>query len=542
MDDLVKKIVLFIFLVLGMVGFSPTSHSANPSKKNYLMKLKKYFRDINAKQAFAKYRFKNYRVIKEINLYVMEDLTETELNLLKAKFKDHMVYLEEDYPVKAFTSPNDPQFSAQSGLKRMFMQDAWDISTGSQEVIVAVSDSGVDIDHPDLANQIWTNAGEIPGNGIDDDNNGYIDDVSGWNFFNNSNNPRDDNGHGTHVAGIIGAKGDNGVGITGVNWNVRIMPVKFLNANGSGTTSGGVESIRYAANHGAKVINLSWGGVDESNALRDIILYANSKGALVVAAAGNDRQDNEWHQQYPANFDISGLISVASSQSNGVLSSFSNLGNFLVDLAAPGSEILSTVPNSYTRYSGTSMASPMVAGVAALMLSVEPQLSVIELKNGLFNATDYYDAYNKKLSTRGELNAFRALDQLVSNEFMIWPKKIAIKTATSYQLSAIRNVGSVTWEVVSGSGGSVSSKGVVSASSSGGILNIKATDESGDVATMTVEFIKPTPQPDTGGGCTKSAVANDGGPSSSSGLMNLIGYILMIGFYLLTRRRKFKIV
>ena len=278
-------------------------------------------------------------------------------------------FAEPNYLVQvADTLPNDPGWGSQYGPTHIQAPQAWDITTGSSSVVIAVIDSGVDLGHPDLAAKIWSNPGETGGgkqtNGRDDDNDGYVDDWRGWDFVNGDNNPQDDHGHGTHVAGIAAAASNNGVGIAGVAWGARVMPLKVLNSGGGGSNSNVAAAMTWAANHGAKVINLSLGAASPSAVMEDAVNYAYFKGVTVVAAAGNQ---NTLGVLYPAAYDHA--IAVASTDASNNRSSFSNYGPE-IDLAAPGSNIYSTYWNggsTYATLSGTSMATPHVVGVAALL-------------------------------------------------------------------------------------------------------------------------------------------------------------------------------
>ncbi len=277
-------------------------------------------------------------------------------------------YAEPNYLVQiADTLPNDPGWGSQYGPTRIQAPQAWDITTGSSSVVIAVIDSGVDLGHPDLAAKIWNNPGETGSgkqtNGLDDDGDNYVDDWRGWDFVNGDNNPQDDFGHGTHVAGIAAAASNNGVGIAGVSWGARVMPLKVLDSNGNGSESDVAAAMTWAADHGAKVINLSLGG-GPSSVMEDAVNYAYAHGVTVVAAAGNA---GSLGVLYPAAYDHA--IAVASTNASNNRSSFSNYGPE-IDLAAPGSSIYSTYWNSgstYATLSGTSMATPHVAGVAALL-------------------------------------------------------------------------------------------------------------------------------------------------------------------------------
>jgi subtilisin family serine protease len=266
--------------------------------------------------------------------------------------------------------------------------EAWAQGYKGQGVVVAVVDTGVDVNHPDLMNQLWVNAGEIPGNGIDDDHNGYIDDRSGWDFATGDNNPDDGNGHGTHVAGIIAAAA-NGVGATGVAPGATIMPVRVLDSNGSGSAASVAAGIRYAAANGADIINLSLGGAF-SSVIQSAIQYAQQLNVLVVVAAGNESASAP---SYPARFSsaLANVLSVGAFSSSGSLASFSNhVGTSgAVQVDAPGVNVYSTyLDGRYANLSGTSMATPEVAGLAALALSANPNLTAAQLRSLIVNGAN----------------------------------------------------------------------------------------------------------------------------------------------------------
>ncbi len=276
-------------------------------------------------------------------------------------------------------------------------------------------DTGVDDDHPDLEANMWINEGEIPGNNIDDDGNGFVDDEHGYDFANNDGDPSDDNGHGTHVAGTVAALGDNSIGVIGVAFGAQIMGLKFLDANGSGFTSDAIGAIDYAVTMGAHVLNNSWGGGGFSQSLLEAIEFADEEGVLFVAAAGNSGTDNDVTPHYPSNYDVPNIISVASTNRFDDLSFFSNFGVQTVDLAGPGSEILSTVPgNGYGFKSGTSMATPHVSGAAALLYAQslpfpgDPPTPGVHLsvKSQLLASVDPLESLTGKVLTGGRLNAF----------------------------------------------------------------------------------------------------------------------------------------
>jgi len=335
---------------------------------------------------------------------------------------------------------NDPDFSKQWALNNtgqiggtpdsdIDAPEAWGIETGDPDVVIAIIDSGVDYTHPDLADNIWINIDEIPNNGIDDDGNGYIDDVRGWDFVNDDNIPLDDNGHGTHCAGIAAAESNNGIGIAGIAPNCKIMPIRVLGFF-SGNVSTIALGIRYAADNGADVISLSLGGSNESNLEKDAVDYAYNKSVVLVSAAGNAGKDIK---SYPAAFD--NVIAVGATDNNdnrmflkifGILECVSNYGSW-VDVAAPGEWIYSTLPTYFVFYNlfgrrknygydaGTSMAAPYVAGLAALLLSKNPSLSPDEVKSLICENVDPYDS--KYYIGTGRVNAFKALNKHIKSPY-----------------------------------------------------------------------------------------------------------------------------
>lgn len=334
-------------------------------------------------------------------------------------------YVEPNYIYRANVLPNDPDMTKLWGMVNEGQVDpkgrqgvanvdvdadlAWDLTTGSKDVIVAVIDTGVDPNIPDLKNNMWVNTGEIAGNGIDDDNNGFIDDVHGYDFANKDGDPTDDHGHGSHCAGTIGAEGDNGVGVVGVTWKVRIMGIKFLTASGSGSLADAVSSIDYATQMGAHIQSNSWGGGGFSQTLKDAITRSHEGGALFVAAAGNDRSNNDSRASYPATYDVPNVVSVAAINNSGELASFSNFGRTTVHIAAPGRNIQSTIPSGYAAWSGTSMATPHVSGVAALLLAHDSSLNGVQMKQRLLETSRPLSGLRGKVSTGGMVNAFYAL-------------------------------------------------------------------------------------------------------------------------------------
>ena len=316
--------------------------------------------------------------------------------------------VEPDQYRQADRKPNDTSYASQYGPARIGAETVWNTTTGNANFVVGVIDSGIDYTHPDLAANIWTNPGEIPGNGIDDDGNGYVDDVRGWDFANDDNDPMDVDGHGTHVAGIIGAVGNNARGVTGVNWNVKLMPLNFLGAGpNSGLISAEAEAIHYAVMMGVKVTNNSYGGLGTSQAEARAVGFAQFAGQIYVASAGNTTTNNDASAHYPSNFttSFSHVVAVAATDSTDKLGSFSNYGSGSVTLAAPGVGILSTTPgNSYSSFDGTSMATPQVTGAIALYWGANPTLSYEQVINKLKASVDPVAGLVGKVSTGGRLN------------------------------------------------------------------------------------------------------------------------------------------
>lgn len=341
-----------------------------------------------------------------------------------------VAYAEPNYLIStASTTPNDPTFAREWGLANngftggttdadIDANEAWDITMGSGDVVVAVIDSGVDYTHPDLAANMWHNPGEVPSNGLDDDGNGFVDDFHGYDFVNQDGDPMDDRNHGTHVAGTIAMRGNNGIGGTGVSWNAQIMAVKILSAADTITHADAIAGINYVTLMRSRGVNVrlsnnSWGGGSFSQAIKDAIDGAGQAGVLFVAAAGNDARETDAAVFYPAGYDSPSIISVAATDHNDRYASFSNWGATSVDLAAPGVSVWSTVPGGFDWFSGTSMATPHVAGAAALVWSAFPNLTAQEVKARLLGGVDFIGDIGANASyptvTNGRLNVRNAI-------------------------------------------------------------------------------------------------------------------------------------
>ena len=361
-----------------------------------------------------------------VDLSKKSDLDKT----MKDINKDSRIeYAGLNYIYHTTLTPNDPSLDQLWGLHNTGQSggtddadidalEAWDIQTGSSDVVIAVIDTGVDYNHPDLAGNIWTNLDETPNDGIDNDENGFIDDVYGWDFANGDNDPSDDYGHGTHCAGTIGAVGDNEEGVVGVNWNVRIMPIKFMGLSG-GTTADAILSVNYAVNNGADIMSNSWGGGGYSTALEEAISAANDMGILFIAAAGNEGSNNDSYPHYPSSYDVPNVVAVAATDHNDSKASFSCYGVTSVDLGAPGVNIYSTVPtgscklcdpSGYKYLNGTSMATPHVAGAAGIIKAQYPGLSALGIKSMILDGVDPIPSMEGITVTGGRLNVYNSLN------------------------------------------------------------------------------------------------------------------------------------
>jgi subtilisin family serine protease len=332
---------------------------------------------------------------------------------------NYEINLEETAPVL----PHDPQFNDQWALANSGQRGgkqgadisatlAWATTTGNKKLVVAVLDTGVDYTHEDLVENMWVRPATMAP--YHDNELGTIDDLNGFNAIDSAADPMDDNGHGTHCAGIIGAEGENNIGIAGVNWKVQIMPLKFLNAGGSGSTNDAIKAINYVierkkAGVNVRIISASWGSTQRSRALGDVIRKAYENDILFVAAAGNSSVDNDRTPHFPSSYP--NVMSVAALDRHDQLASFSNFGVKSVMVAAPGVDILSTwLNNEYEEKSGTSMATPVVSGVAALLLAKNPNMTVEDLRKRLMDTTDPIAALKGKTATGGRINAAKALE------------------------------------------------------------------------------------------------------------------------------------
>jgi subtilisin family serine protease/PKD repeat protein len=408
--------------------------------------------DVLAVQAFrvpkklATQEIARWRLVK---VNKNQDLRRARGRLLK---NPNVEAVEYNFIRKASAIPNDPSFGNLWGLHNtgqtagtydadIDAPEAWDLAFDGgasmpEPVLVGVIDSGVDHTHPDLGPIMWRNPGEIAGNGIDDDGNGYIDDIHGWDFVSNDADPMDDNGHGTHVAGTIHAMHGNGIGVAGVAPNAMIMALRFLDGAGYGSDSGAISAVLYATHMGARITNNSWGGGAYNQALYDAIAAAAASDSLFIAAAGNETMNTDEVASYPAGYNLPNIVSVAATDHNDGLAYFSNYGATSVDLAAPGVDIYSTMPGAgYANMSGTSMASPHVAGVAALIRGKFPALGYAAVRDRLLGSVDQLPQLAGKTATGGRLNAYNALDTDVHPPAPVSDLLVAGTTATSLDVA-----------------------------------------------------------------------------------------------------------
>ncbi|MEE2907733.1 MAG: S8 family peptidase [Planctomycetota bacterium] len=346
---------------------------------------------------------------------LVPDLKEVDIEVTVAEALDRighrsdlLQYVEPNFIFRAFAIPNDPLYSDLCGMEAVNAPAAWDNHTGDQSFVIAIIDTGIDYNHQDIAGNMWTNTGEIAGNGQDDDGNGYVDDYYGYDFSDNEGDPMDNNSHGTHCGGTVGGVGNNGVGVAGVNWQCSLAGVQFLSSGGSGTTADAVSAVQYCTIMGFKVSNNSWGGGGFTQSLYDAIANAgNQIDHIFCAAAGNG---GSYGASYPAAYDLPNVIAVAATECNDNLAGFSQYHPTEVDLAAPGVDILSSTPgNNYSYFSGTSMATPHVAGAVGLVYSVMGDASAAEVKALILDYVRPVSGLNGDCLTGGVLDVASSL-------------------------------------------------------------------------------------------------------------------------------------
>ena len=390
-------------------------------QEDYLLVSHKSTKNIKSvmKQIHSKAQAKvvrTYQNIPGLELVKLLPGAQFEQALQVYKKDSNVIFVEPNYLVHAAVLPDDPVFDRQWALNNIGQTngkydadvnapEAWDIEKGSRDVVIAIVDTGVDYNHSDLINNIWNNPGEIPDNGIDDDGNGFIDDIHGINTITNSGDPNDDSRHGTHVAGIIGAEGNNALGVSGIMQKVSLLACKFLNNEGEGDVGTAIACLDYLVGLKTRkinpvdilVANCSWSGGSFSNALFLAITEMQKVGIILVAAASNEGKNNDVTVTYPANYQLQNTISVAATDDKDNLATYSNYGRYSVHVAAPGHQILSTFPGgAYGVLSGTSMAAPIVVGLIGLLKSARPYLNWIQIRNLAITGGEIIDATVEK--------------------------------------------------------------------------------------------------------------------------------------------------
>jgi thermitase len=410
-----------VFLLLGLAGFSPhlpATPAAPPfpgrevdTAPRILLRLSSQARKASsmplAEQMFLSYGLLPHRYLSQIQVWVVVTSPAAVPDTLAGLKGDSRLLWAEPDGILTVSEviPDDPYYlPQQANLRLMGLPWAWSFATGSTAWPVAVIDTGIDLDHPDLQSKVWINPDEIPANDIDDDGNTYIDDVDGWNFVNDTNSPQDDQSHGSHVSGILAAQTNNGTGIAGMTWGTPVMALKALNSAGKGNASDVAEAILYAADNGARILNLSFGDDLEYQAIHDAIVYAKGKGCLVAAAAGNTGGAVEYPAAQP------GVIAVAATDNNDLPASFSNRGSQIA-LAAPGVNIYSADRfGGYFLASGTSASTPQVSGLAALIWDLRPGWNADQVTQEITStARDVWSGGRDNLTGWGRIDAGAAV-------------------------------------------------------------------------------------------------------------------------------------
>jgi len=424
-----KAALILVGLVSGFTGVLSQAKEPEAMPGEFVVKMKSQMK----LQDFHEYV---KHTIPDLNMIVVKrPIFETRESAIQTLSQNpNIEYVEPNYIYRASKTPDDPMLGQLWGLSNTGAEDssgqagvagvdigaeqAWDIETGNDKTLVAVIDSGIDYNNPEIQNNIWTNKAEAKGKpGIDDDKNGIIDDIHGADFSNPSHptgDPLDGFGHGTHCAGTIGAVGNDGKGLVGVAWKTKIMAAKFLDKDGHGTLDGALMAINYATKMNAKIMNNSWGAGAYSKSLLEVITRAHKANALFVAAAGNESKDNDSNDPtvipaYPASYNLPNILSVAAVDNTGKLASFSNYGRTKVHVAAPGVNIVSITNQSYESLSGTSMATPHVTGVAVLLAAHFPNMKNTQIRNRIISTAKAAPALNKKILSGGIANAYTAL-------------------------------------------------------------------------------------------------------------------------------------
>jgi subtilisin family serine protease len=389
-----------------------------PAIKHLIVGFKKNVSSKAQKRLISRLGGKRLKQLASIRAHVIRPRSGSLDRLRKRLEQSRFVrYAEPDFQVGLLATPTDPlfpsQYSETTAPINTQTTDAWNTKSNCSKV--AILDTGIDTDHPDLVDNLWHNSKEVPNNDKDDDKNGYVDDYYGIDLIAGKGDGEDNNGHGTHVSGIVAGRANNGQGISGVCWSGSLVAVKFMDSQGHGSLSNAVAGIEYAIKVGAKIINNSWGGSDGSQALKDEIQTAEDKGILLTVAAGNNSQNIDKTPFYPASYTYGNLLVVAASTDADGLASFSDYGSKNVDLAAPGDSIISTyLGGGYKVLSGTSMATPFVTGVAALLKARNSDASYSTIRKTIRDEVDLLPAFSGITVSGGRVNTNKALTKIGS--------------------------------------------------------------------------------------------------------------------------------
>ena len=415
---IMRKRILFLLLLIAFSSVRTLAIDPRPSLGTYVKgELLVCYRDseasLSSRSAKSGVPLRVIRQLKRPGWYrvVLQERITMKRALERVRKMPGVLHVEPNYIYELRRVPNDPEFTRLWGLQTIGAPAAWNIGTGSPDIVVGVLDTGIQYDHDDIRENVWRNPNEVPNNQIDDDNNGYVDDIFGVDFVDGDSDPLDDDGHGSHVAGIIGASGDNEMGVVGVNWQVAIMALRIVSTDGFATTDSIADALDYLVDMKTKGVNIvainnSWGGPNSSQILFDSFKIVADSGILIVCAAGNAGRNSDFFPEFPANYDIPGLMSVAAVSSQDMLAGFSNFGTHSVDLAAPGTTILSLHKDndSLAYLQGTSMSAPHVTGAAALLSSIDPSLSVTALKSLIMGGAERLENLQTKVASGGRLN------------------------------------------------------------------------------------------------------------------------------------------